>query len=104
MFRRSQVNELINIVLNARFAQDRVRYDAAGDPEERETVGASGVVKMIGRFSPPCTGHILERDCRISRNVFDKNRCQGSSAQVTHSAGTGADDESYRFSLVKGRL
>jgi hypothetical protein len=104
MFRRSQINELIDIVLNARFAQDRVRYDAAGDSEERETIGASGVVKMIRRLSPPCPSHILKRDCWISRNVFDKNRCQGSSPQVTHSAGTGADDKSYGFSLIKGRL
>jgi hypothetical protein len=73
MFRGTQVNELIYIVLNARFSQHSVRYDAAGDPEERETVGPSRVVKMIGRLSPTCPGHILKRDRRTSRNVFDKN-------------------------------
>ena len=38
MLRRSQINELIDIVLNARLAQYRIRYDAAGNPEQSETV------------------------------------------------------------------
>jgi hypothetical protein len=59
---------------------------------------------MIGRFPTTTPGHILKKDGRISWNVFSEDRCQGFSAQVTHPAGTGADDERNRLSLVKWRL
>jgi hypothetical protein len=59
---------------------------------------------MIGRLPTAAPRHILKKDGRISWNMFSEDHCQGFGAQVTHPAGTGADDERNRLSLVKWRL
>jgi hypothetical protein len=104
VFGGAEVNELVDIVLNAGLAEDGIGHDAARNTEQRETVGAGGVVKMIGCLSAAAPRHILKSDSRISRNVFGEDRCQGFSAQVTHPSGTRTNDESNRLSLVKRRL
>jgi hypothetical protein len=59
---------------------------------------------MIGRLSTAAAGHILKRNGRISGNVLGEDRPESFGTQIAHPAGTGADDESNRFALVKRSL
>jgi hypothetical protein len=101
---RAQVNQFVDIVLHAGFAEHGVRDDAARDPVESKAVGASSAVEMIGRFSSAGTRHVLKRDCRVSWDVLGKHRRQRFGAKIAHAPGTSADDKRDRLALIKGRL
>src|SRR5262245_40031525 len=73
----TEVNQLVDIVLNTGLSEDGIGHDAAGNTKQGKTVGTCGVVKMIGRLPTAASRHILKNDGRISGNMFGEDRCQG---------------------------
>jgi hypothetical protein len=59
---------------------------------------------MIGGFLPAATGHVLEHNRGISRNVLLQVRNEGFDAYIARTAGIAAHDDDDRLALIKRNL
>src|SRR5688572_4952216 len=101
---RAEIDQLVEIVLDAGFAQDCVRYHAAGNACDGEPVRPSGAVHVIGRLSASGARHVLRHDGWVSRNVLRKKCRDGFTPKISGSARPDTVDESDGLAFVERAL
>ena len=103
-FRRSEIDELIDVVHNAGFTHDLQRYDAAAQRSQGKTVRASIAVYVIRRFPSTAAVHELKDDRRIAGDVLAQEWNQRPNAKISRSARGPSDDYFHCLPLIERSL
>jgi hypothetical protein len=66
-----------------------------------QAVGLCPTIQVVGRYELPGTGHVLNHDIGISRQVFPKVARKHAAIGIESSPSGGADDQNDRLPLVE---
>jgi hypothetical protein len=66
----SQINEFVEIILNAGLAEDRSRDQADPHITDRKSIRPRASVNMIARLAAASARHVLVDNRRIPRDIF----------------------------------
>ncbi len=99
-----EVNQLVNVILNASNAKDGVGDQGGSHTANLKTIRSCTCVDVVCGLptSPRC--HILHDDSRISRNMFAKKRINSPCPKVRCSSGRTTQNNSDCFVLIKRGL
>src|SRR4030095_2124118 len=109
--RHTQITELTEIVLHRRIAEQLFKDNLAADIADHRAVLWRGVIHVVGGNGTAGSGHIVDKDAGISRNMFvemapDKTRIGivTAAGRESHNDpdGLASIEIRYRF-LVKSR-
>jgi len=68
--RRAEIMELVDVVLNTGYSQDRVCHQGGSHAADRKAVRPRVSVNVIGGLSPSPCCHILDDQNRVSGNML----------------------------------
>ncbi len=101
---RAKINELVDVILNTRLAENGVGDQRGAHAADGKPIRARSAIDMICRLPASARAHMLDRDRRISRNMFTQEICNRPCPQVGRAARRAAQNDCNRFVLIKRRL
>src|SRR3990172_998452 len=101
--RNADVFETTGVELDTRFAEDLVYDLVAVKVEDRQAIGLSDVVDMVGGDQTGGAGHIFHDDRRTAWNMFGQMARDQARVGIKATAGGETDDDSDRLAFVVGR-
>src|SRR4029450_565210 len=101
-FARPKKDELVQIIHDARFAQDGACEDAARRAADGQTVGPAEYV--IGGFPPAAAVHKLNQNGGLSGNMLLQGLPQRPHPGLPNASRRTARNERNVFSLIKGNF
>src|SRR5262245_37659749 len=97
----SKVDELVDIILNPRFSQNRVRNQSRSHVADRQPARAGLAIDVIRRFSSASAGHVLAHNRRISWDKFLEIRDHRGHAHRSRPPGLPSLNDGDRLALIK---
>ena len=100
-FRGAKIDELVQIVVSSRQAQDRPGYQDVADGPDRQPIRFSAGVNVVYRCSPSGALLVLHNEGGFARDIFFQVRHQRASLQVAVPTRRASRAESSASSLDK---
>jgi hypothetical protein len=91
--------EFVDIVENARLAEDGKRNHSGAKIADRQAIRTRISENVIGGLSAAASGHVLAHDSWVTRDIFLQKWKQRSHSQIACTAGIAPLNDRNRLSL-----
>src|SRR5262245_6046625 len=101
LLRRPDPGEFAPVKLNFFATQKLGEIDWRSNRPESQPVGFSHTIDIVGGSYGSATGHILDNDIRLARNLFGQVMSDHAGVEIAGCAGGSADDNLHLFTSVE---